>query len=276
MMLRSIGGEGLDWKDTPLLLSEVTPEMECIFAIDENGTPSMNNIERNQFFSITGILIHRENFLTLEKEVMCLKDKYWENSFFEGRRVVFHSREVRKKQGPFNPRLIDHSRFLNDLGLLLSDIPINIYSSHIDKINHLLRYSNPYPVYNLALEYMVERFCIELNKLNKKGILILESRGRKEDNIVLKHLLNLFENGNDYYKPSKFECIIGVYFNPKRTNNQKKSYWPLELADLYSYSIHRFIKEGKKDQLFSTFETKITGYPDYDGKGIKIFPNQGV
>lgn len=205
----------MDWKNTPHFLSEITPEMECIFAIDENGTPSMSNLKNNRWFSITGILIHREDFLLIEKNVMYVKKKHWDNGLFEKKRTVFHSREIRKKQGPYNPKLIDYDALLNDIDLLLSEAPIQIYSSHIDKINHLLKYSTPYPVYNLALEYMIERFCFELNILNKKGVLILESRGRKEDKFVLDKLLNLFEKGNRYCKPQQFECIIEYILIPR-------------------------------------------------------------
>lgn len=46
----------------------------------------------------------------------------------------------------------------------------------------------------------------------------------------------------------------------------------LEIADLFSYPIHKFIKRNVKDKAFLMFENKIVGYPNYKNKGIKIFP----
>lgn len=104
------------------------------------------------------------------------------------------------------------------------------------------------------------------------GVLVLESRGINEDRIILEQLKLLLENGNDYFDCDDFNNIKGVYFNPKRTKNKKKSYWQLELADLYSYSVHKFVKTNEKDANFLAFEDKIMGFPNYEGKGIKIFP----
>lgn len=65
-----------------------------------------------------------------------------------------------------------------------------------------------------------------------------------------------------------------VYFNPKWNEEYSSTYTGLEITDLYLYSIHKFIKRNNKDQAFLTHENKIVGYPNYNNKGIKVFPNQ--
>lgn len=42
----------------------------------------------------------------------------------------------------------------------------------------------------------------------------------------------------------------------------------IELADLCSYPIFKYIKTGQKDIAFKTIENKLMGYPEYEGKGI--------
>lgn len=260
-----------DWRESPISIDFLNEEIDCIFAIDESGTPNVKDIH-NIWFSIVGIYIQLEHFKIIEEDIMAIKNNYWIDGTYQGKRIVFHSRDIRKKQGPFNPKNIEYNNFISDIETLLSDIPAKIYSSHIHKINHELQYVDPYPVYDLALEYMVERFCIELNRECKEGILILESRGIKEDQFVLNKLVDFLENGNTYTKPDRLKRIKGVYFNKKRTKDLSKSYWSLELADLYAHSIHTYVEKECEDRFFSHFKDKIVGYPDYDGKGIKKFP----
>lgn len=260
-----------DWKKEPTSIDFLNEEIDCVFAIDESGTPNIKNIN-NVWFSIIGVYIKLEDFKLIEEDIMTMKEAYWEQGNYQEKRVVFHSREIRKKQGPFNPKKIAYDEFISDLEILLSSSPVKIYSSHIHKINHNIQYTTPYPVYDLALEYMVERFCFELRRENKTGVLVLESRGWKEDKLVLDTLVHFLSNGNVYNKPDRLRRIKGVYFNKKRTKDFSKSYWSLELADLYAYSLHTYVEKGVEDRFFSYFKDKIVGYPNYNGKGIKKFP----
>ena len=84
----------------------------------------------------------------------------------------------------------------------------------------------------------------------RKGIILLESRGYKEDSILLKHI------------------------NPKWQDNYHTTTVGLEIADLFSYPIHKFLKLEKKDKAFKIIENKIIGYPEYLNKGLKVFPSR--
>ena len=66
--------------------------------------------------------------------------------------------------------------------------------------------------------------------------------------------------------------IDGVYFNPKWNEEYSSTYVGLEITDLFSYPIYKYIKRNTKDKAFLIFEDKIVGYPNYENKGIKIFP----
>ena len=66
--------------------------------------------------------------------------------------------------------------------------------------------------------------------------------------------------------------ISGVYFNPKWNEEYSSTYVGLEITDLFSYPIHKFVKRNTKDKAFLIFEDKIVGYPNYKNKGIKTFP----
>ena len=43
-----------DWQKKPLSIEFLNEEIDCIFAIDESGTPDLNH-KRNIWFSIIGV-----------------------------------------------------------------------------------------------------------------------------------------------------------------------------------------------------------------------------
>ncbi|MCN0157083.1 DUF3800 domain-containing protein [Staphylococcus epidermidis] len=266
----------MEWDEQPCKLDEFEEETSCILSIDENGTSNMLNInkynENNKLFTLTGISIKPENFNEIRNNFNELKESYWEKGLFNGKSVVLHSKDIRKKQGAFNPKLINHESFLKDLVEFFNILPIKIYSVTIDKEEHCKKYISPHDPYKLSLEFIIERFCFELRRQGLTGIIVLESRGKKEDKEVLKKVKTLLKNGNMYQGNSNFSCIKGVYFNPKRTKNGLKSYWSLEICDLVTYSIYFKLKNDELDWLFSSIKNKIYGYPNYWGRGIKKFP----
>ena len=70
----------------------------------------------------------------------------------------------------------------------------------------------------------------------------------------------------------KYKLKDGVYFNPKWNEEYSATYVGLEIADLFSYPIHKFVKRNNKDKAFLVFVNKIAGYPNDKTKGIKIIP----
>ncbi|MTD30140.1 DUF3800 domain-containing protein [Planomicrobium sp. YIM 101495] len=265
------------WKENPSILSDWPEEVEYVLAIDENGTTDLKGVIHSpndllQWFTISGILFNRSEFIASRDAFVKLKQKYWKNGLFKNDRVVFHSRDIRKKIGPFNPKIINYTEFLEELNFLLSDLDYKIYTSSIDKFAHTRQYISPYPVYELCLEFVIERFCRELNKSGAKGIIVMESRGKKENKILLETAVKLIENGNKYHDPPFFESIHSINFNPKRTFDRKMSFFHLEIADLVSYPIHQYVRYRIKENEYLNIENKIYNYPGHMGYGMKIFP----
>lgn len=265
------------WKNEPLLLKDWPNHIDCILSIDENGITNMKNVIRppnnlHQWFTTTGVMLNKEDFQHTKSRFVHLKENHWEDGLFNKRRVVLHSRDIRKKIGAFNPRHINYKQFKAELNSLLSELDYTIYTSSIDKFAHARKYVNPYSVYDLCLEFILERFSHELRKDNKSGIILLESRGKKENKLLLSTAVKLLEYGNRFYSPGDFKCIKGIYFNPKRTRDKKLSFIQLELADLVSYPIHKFIRDSEVTDDFTSIASKIYNYPEYFGYGMKLFP----
>lgn len=265
------------WRKKPTKADNLS-NVDYLFAIDENGTSTIKNAknfnDNSKWFTVTGVLIDLTEFNDIRQKFIELKEKHWTEGLYKSNRVVLHSKDIRKKQGPFNPKLIDLESFSGELNELLSWAPVKVYSANIDKYRHWQQYHTPYPVYELGIEFIMERFSFEMRRKRAKGAILLESRGFKEDKDVLHKMKNLIDFGSDFIPKENFECISGVYFNPKLTDNGKMSYWPLEISDIISYSVHQYVKAEKKIDTFHAIEEKIYGYPKINGRGLKIFPSK--
>ena len=187
--------------------------------------------------------------------------------------LSWHSREIRRHDGAFNDTLIDHTAFTNDLSKTLDKINCTIISVGIDLIEYLKK-GNLDNIYEVAFDLLLERY-IYVTKNNKKGVIMLEARGKKEDKQLLKHIYDVIYNkGRRNITTNELKSkIIGVFFNPKWNEEYSSTFMGIEIADIFSYPIHQFIKYKKENPAFKVLESKIAGFPDYINKGIKIFPN---
>lgn len=280
----------VDWWSRPTPLQYWDQKIDSIMAIDENGTNDLDgnskdfskyilsHDDNDRWFTITGVVINQEEFPSFRDRMVSIKDAHWKDGKFKYKdglkRVVFHSREIRKKAGPFNPKLINYCKFITDISSLIEQTGFIVYSSSIDKVKHIQKYSNPYHVYKLCLEFIVERYCRYLNDTGKTGLLFLEARGKKEDAEVLKYLVGLINEGNKYNQSQFFKQIKSIFFNPKwcTITNGQASYIQLELADLVSFPIYKFVRSGKKDKSYIIVEKKLYNYPCVEGFGLKKFP----
>ncbi len=277
------------WYDKPTKIKEIKQNIDYIMCIDENGISNLINIKKqivngkelsidDKYFTITGVIFTRDEYIKSKIKIKKLKDRHWKNgNFYDAKArinkaVCFHSREIRRQEKCFSENSINYSNFIADLSDTLKDINCNIISVSINLFEYLNKDYN-HNIYNVAFDFLIERFIYNI-KNNKKGIIMLESRGKGEDKVLLKHIHKVI-NYTGTKKINKKELnlkIIGVYFNPKWNDEYSYTYVGLEIADLFSYPIHKFIKRNYKDKAFLTIEKKIVGYPNYINKGIKVFP----
>ena len=220
---------------------------------------------------MTGVLIAGEDGEGIISDMMTIKHKYWENAMFNDQRVVFHSRDYRKKIGAFNPKIIDYPKMSMELLRFIECANFTIFSSGIDKDFLTTRYCNPYPVYWFSLVFLIERYAFYLEERGKTGIIVLEARGRKEDLNLLRDIVPKIESGTNYVSDSTCSRIKGVYFNNKRTADKKQSYPYLELADMIGYELHNKICKNIESDLYRKVESKIYNYPNIEGYGLKKF-----
>ena len=278
------------WYDKPTKILSMRKDIDCIMCIDENGSSSnltyvLKQIsnekelsEDDKYFTITGCIFTREEYMNSKKLIKALKNKYWNNGIFydtkskRDKAVCLHSRDIRKHDSCFNDSVINYNEFMVDLSDTMKDIKCKIISISVNLYEYLKK-GYTHNVYNVAFDFLLERYIYDTEN-NKKGIIMLEARGKDEDKELLEHISKVI-NHTGTKKISSRELkakIDGVYFNPKWNEEYSSTYVGLEITDLFSYPIHKYIKRNTKDKAFLIFEDKIVGYPNYKNKGIKIFP----
>lgn len=277
-----------NWRNRPTTIDYIAKSIDYIISIDESGSANLRQVQKakrnnkepadsEKHFTVTACSIAMSDFVTAQEMVMDIKRKYWKDALFEYKgsikRVCFHSREIRGHREAFDPDLIDYDSFIQDLSQMMVTVPMTLYASHIDKVRHVNQYIYPASPYDLCMTFVLERIMRDI-PADATCVIVLEARGEKEDKELLNQIKRLLDKGNQYYPPSTFRKIKGVYFNPKwcQIAEDQKSYWELELADLCAYPIQKYFVYGKRDKAFETLLPKISCYPNFWGKGLKSFP----
>ncbi len=280
----------MNWWEYPQKIKKWDIGIDYVMFIDENGNPGaineifkkkLNGIsitDDEKYFTITGVIINKKNYSIMRNNIRKLKEKYWKDGYYydskhhDTRYVCFHSREIRMHTGAFNEALINYNGFINDLSEVLANITCKIISVSIDLENYITK-GETMPVYEKAFDLLLERY-VYATENNKKGIIMLESRGKIDDSTLLKHISDIiYTKGTKGIKPKELiSKISGVYFNPKWYGGYSSTFSGLEIADLFSYPIYQYIKYNKENKSFNVIKSKIDCYPSFKNRGIKIFP----
>lgn len=139
--------------------------------------------------------------------------------------------------------MVDLSDTMKYIKCKIISISVNLYE--------YLKKGYTHNVYNVAFDFLLERYIYDTEN-NKKGIIMLEARGKEEDKQLLGHISKVI-NRTGTKKISSKELkskIDGVYFNPKWNEEYSSTYVGLEITDLFSYPIHKYIKRKTKDKAY--------------------------
>lgn len=245
---------------------------ECDYSVffDENGDTYLDHARNaylkhefmdqpleldnsKRFFCLTSVIMKNESYKKAIIDNKSFKEKYWPGLSS----LVFHSREIRRKEGPFQ---ILNEEIIGELSLYIEHQDFTIIYCIIDKCELIGIYNQPLPPYYLAIGFILERLLHRSNfPCSSKFELVLESRGHKEDNALLRAILGLIIEKN--YK----DRIRGVYFN-RKTDNSHLPEVGLELADLCSYPLYSCYCNKKVGRDYEVIKRKVHPY------GRKIFP----
>lgn len=137
-------------------------------------------------------------------------------------KYVFILVTFEEKVGCFQEKIVNHSILCQEINNIISNIDFNIISVVID-VNSYVKTQKSINVYNSAME-IITREVIKIVNKNQKVAIVLEARGKKEDNEVYQYMQKcIAEQGiGQYSKETLQKYIQGIYFNTKHSNGGKK------------------------------------------------------
>lgn len=240
--------------------------------LDETGDHGLTYIDDNfPLFLLCGCIISEKELCVIESRINNLKQ-----SLFGSTEVILHSRDIRKCEGVFQV-LFDldiKEKFYAEINKILSESNYHLIGAAIDKKKHIMRYgktaSDPYC---LSLSFILERliFFLDSMETNSKTNILVEKRGKKEDQQLLSHFNSIKDQGTYYVSPARFNNRIGHFsFHGKREN-----ILGLQVSDLCAYPMARHILSPKEPYIpFKVIEGHIykAKKDAYMGWGLKVFP----
>ena len=239
--------------------------------LDESGDHGLGNIDYSfPVFVLCGVLISDNAYQNMGSHILKLKKYFWND-----KKVIFHSRDIRKCEGEFS-LFFDLSlkeEFYRQLNAILMDSDYTVISSAIEKNNFLKQYGKlSNDVYEIALSFIVERAVFFLDAIHQpiKLHVIIERRGRLEDKKLEEHFQRLCANGTYYVNADRLKQY-GLEISFK---NKKDDIQGLQVADLVAYPTARYVIDpNRANPAFDIIKEKI-----YKNKknnklfGLKIFP----
>ncbi len=240
---------------------------EYIVYADESGDHSMDDVNKlYPVFVLAFCIFSKKAYLEeVIKYIKGFKFAFWGHDL-----TVLHSSKLRKRLDDFQflHDQIIRADFINELNNVIGRSSFEIIAMAIDK-RHLqegtLPACNPY---ELSLEHCIEeiyQFLRGNNQCHKLTHIIIESRGKKEDDelqIVFQRIVAKNDDLQAIYP-------LRLCFADKKTNSVG-----LQIADLVAYPIVRFlINPEQENPAFKIIEKKFRMYPEYQGNGFKVFPH---
>ena len=244
--------------------------MRYYIFIDESGDHGLKNLDPSfPNFGLCGVIMSEDQYKALKEDFNSIKTHFWED-----KKVIFHSRDIRKCNKEFKILLNNEvkAEFYSLLDGAIEKNDFTVISSVIKKEEYIRKYGKlKTDVYEIALSFIVERSVFYLDSLGEeisKLFFIIEQRGKKEDAKLRSHFESLKQVGTYYVSPERLNKYnFDITFRDKSNNVNG-----LQLADLVAYPIVRYIGDKTRaNPAFDIIRPKIycKGSKLY---GLKEFP----
>ena len=185
--------------------------------------------------------------------------------------TILHETDIRKDRGGFTflKSQAVKTAFLDELTSIIQKTPFVLISTVIKKEPYRQRYSTPENPYHVALRYGLERifyFLTEQQANIETTHIVVEKRGKSEDNELELEFRRVCDGFNYLQKPLTFELV----FADKKSNSTG-----LQLADLIARPIGlHVLKPKQENRAFAIIDGKFyqNGKAIKEGYGLKCFP----
>lgn len=242
--------------------------------LDECGDQNLSNFNPDfPVFTLCGIIISEDDYLVMEQKVKSLKQQFW-----PGKKIILHSRDIRKCQKGFEI-LFDlkvKQVFYEEINDIMKTCNYTIVACSILKEPYIRRYGKLSDVYSLSLSFVLERTVFLLDSIRSNQSedialhVIAEKRGHKEDNALLDYYNELLDRGTYFLTDKR----IKTYFKTFQFKAKSENIVGLQVADLAAYPLTRYVLD--KDAVNLSYDIIERKLYRQKGKihGLKIHPKE--
>lgn len=153
-----------------------------ILSIDESGSASYNH--QSKLFVLSGVLIKGDFKLYLDNKIRKLKKKFLKNE-----EIVFHSRDMARKKGPFvifQDKKIE-TAFWSEFVSILNNPKISLIFIIANKQKAKKLDWQPKTILQKSYFRLLELFLIQLTKDKNRGRIVSESDPYKDKLLIHAH-----------------------------------------------------------------------------------------
>lgn len=245
---------------------------DYIVYVDESGDHSLTRINPDYpVFVLAFCIFHKRHYAeSIVPALTKFKFKHFGHDM-----MILHEHDIRKETNGFNfKNRAGKMAFLGGLSELIDQQNFIIIGVVIDKNRLTDKYQSPDNPYHIALKFCLERLYYFLQEKQQQKLqtpVIVENRGKKEDNELELEFRRLCDGQNMHGKHLNFDVI----FADKKTNSAG-----LQLADLVARPIGlRIMRPDQANRAFQVLEKKLYSKngrkgagSGYEGYGLKCFP----
>lgn len=227
----------------PSDLSEVfsvsEPEDPYRLYVDESGDHVFRHLEKvsHRFLCLLGCWFRVAEYREFHRALEAFKQRHIPHSPDDP--VILHREEIVNRRSSFW-RLRDPEKareFDDDLIDLIAGAQFRLVAVVIDKKALREGYPTPAHPYHLAIGFMLQRYCGYLNHINRHGDVMAESRGGRENRMLLDSYSRHYERGAWMTDASFFQQALTS--RKLKIKQKSANIAGLQLADLLSNPIRK-------------------------------------
>ncbi|MEE9309501.1 MAG: DUF3800 domain-containing protein [Cocleimonas sp.] len=224
---------------------------DYIIYVDESGDHGLKSIDPNYPIFVLAFCIFQKKHYSnvVVSSLQTFKFKHFGHDL-----IILHEREIRKEKNDFKifKNREEKSEFISELTTIIDNSNFIITSCVIQKEDLCQNFPSPENPYHIALASCLESvYGFLLEKKQEKTIthIVVEMRGKKEDNELELEFRRICDGKNKYKIPLPF----AIKFADKRANSAG-----LQLADLVARPIGMYtLRPDQVNRAFSVLKPKF-------------------
>lgn len=236
------------------------PDQRYRLYIDESGDHVFRQLdeESHRYLCVLGCWFRADHYRDFHRRLEAFKQAHIPHNPDEP--LILHREDIANRRGPFW-RLRDPERsqaFDTELLEVISASEFSIVAVVIDKKRLHDSYDSPAHPYHLAIGFMLQRYCGYLNHVNRHGDVMAESRGAKENRLLMASYEWCYERGVWAFTPA--QALQQALTTRKLKIEQKSANIAgLQLADVLSNPVRKgiLVEMGEIDQEPSPFAARM-------------------